>query len=105
MTNYKESSTTGTKWRRCETVTIRNTLNTVPCILFVEEDVAQIANTVMHNHVGVLVKEFSPTNTIQLLDPSSGEPTGDTLSHGELYTILYSLYIQTARERDTQAQV
>lgn len=35
-----------------------------------------------------------------MLNPETGEPTGATVTHGELYAILYSLYMQTALERD-----
>ena len=43
-----------------------------------------------------------PTTTIAfpLLDPATGNPVGATLSHGEVYAVLWSLYMALAAERD-----
>jgi hypothetical protein len=35
-----------------------------------------------------------------MLNPETGEATGATVTHAELYAILFSLYMQTAVERD-----
>jgi len=35
-----------------------------------------------------------------LLDPTTGNPVGATISHGEVYAVLWSLYMALAAERD-----
>jgi hypothetical protein len=39
-------------------------------------------------------------NVGKMLNPETGEATGATVTHAELYAILFSLYMQTAVERD-----
>ncbi len=41
-----------------------------------------------------------PSATFPLLDPSTGNPVGATISHGEVYAVLWSLYMALAAERD-----
>ena len=48
-----------------------------------------------------LQKEFTdPAVTFPLLDPSTGNPVGPTLTHGQVYATLWSLYMALAAERD-----
>lgn len=100
--NYKESTLTGTSWTRCRCVTITNPLagTTPPTAYFQEERVVEIdgGNTTMD--ASSCSKPFDPASVITMLNPITGLPTGTTTTHGELYAILYSLYMQTAIERD-----
>ncbi len=67
-----------------------------------EEDVISIGDSTIKTSVGTISKVFSPLEEITILNPTTGDPTGTTTTHEELYTILYSLYMQTALERDAQ---
>ena len=100
--NYKETNITGTSWVRCNNVTITNPLNgEVPTAFFQEEKVVCIddANTIVPE--GFCCKVFDPSSgVIPLLNPVTGASLGPNVTHAELYTILYSLYVQTAMERD-----
>ncbi|CAB4183740.1 hypothetical protein UFOVP1463_17 [uncultured Caudovirales phage] len=110
--NYKETNITGTSWTRCRTVTITNPLPGTgvldvltgipvgPRAYFQEEEVLAIASGKITSDAGSCYKDFDPTATIPLLNVATEEPTGATISHTELYQILYSLYILTAKERD-----
>jgi hypothetical protein len=40
-----------------------------------------------------------PSETIPLINPETGEVIGET-TYGALYTVLYSMYIHLASERD-----
>lgn len=114
MANYKEQTLAGTSWVRCNIMSVSNPLpNTGPKIpgtneyigpiaRFLEEKVINIDGipTVISPESTTCEKRFSPTATITLLNPETNLPTGQTMTHGELYGILYSLYIQTALERD-----
>lgn len=100
MPDYKQSSVAGTSWQRCHTVTVHNQLGQTPRIEFQEEKVINIDGANIPQWVGGCTKDFSPTGSFPLLDPATNAPTSQTMSHGELYVALYSLYMQTALERD-----
>jgi hypothetical protein len=110
MPNYKETTAPGTAWTRCNAITISNriegskmfALEPTPTAHFYEERVVSVegAGNVCAD-IGRISKPFNPTDTITLLDPATGEATGETVTHGALYGILFSLYMQTAVERDT----
>ena len=114
--NYKETTVNGSSWVRCRAVTINNPLpgNTLsdmpqpdgatgPVVYFQEEKVVSLDGSNIHMDAGSCHKPFDPAATIPLLDPTTGEPTGTTVTHAELYAILFSLYMQTALERDAAA--
>lgn len=100
MPNYNESTVAGTAWQRCHTVTIRNPLGGAPTIEFGEERVIALDGEDMRTWVAGCIKAFSPTGQFPLLDPETNLPTGQTMTHAGLYQALYSLYMQTAAERD-----
>jgi len=43
---------------------------------------------------------YVPSAVIEILDPATNNPTGETITQQNLYNILYSLYIATAKARD-----
>jgi hypothetical protein len=110
--NYKETNLSGVSWMRCRAVTIHNPLpgmgevdfkaqNYVgPVAYFQEEKVISIDGAQTVADAGACRKVFNPAEAIPMLDPETGEPTGATVTQGELYVILFSLYMQTALERD-----
>lgn len=107
--NYQESTLTGTSWIRCNQVSITNPLagtpvgpmeSAIPSINFAEEKVMVIDGNTVKIPVGSCHKSFQADSTIPLLDPTTGASLGASVTHAELYTILFSLYIQTAVERD-----
>ena len=112
MANYKETTLTGTTWMRCRAVTITNPLPGTeeldgrtqqpvgPTAYFQEEKVITMDGADMRSDAGSCCKAFATDGVIALRDPGTGELTGETTSHGALYTILFSLYMQTALERD-----
>jgi hypothetical protein len=109
--NYKQENFTSSAYQRCHTVTITNPhaqANTgpggavpSPMAFFQEEQVVDLPDgKVILTHVGTCSKAFNPTEEFNIIDPRTGELTGTKMSHGALYAVLYSLYIQTAKERD-----
>lgn len=99
MADYRESSVEGRVWRRCHRVDIVNDIDN-KVVLFHEEDVAQMNGYSFKTPLSYLRKEYAPSNLINVIDPSTGQPTGETVSEDRLYTLLYSAYLQTAKERD-----
>jgi len=107
--NYKETTATGTMYQRCRAVTIQNPhtnatfggQSATPAAYFQEETVMIFpGDKYVFSDAGSCMKAFDPATEFPLLDPESGEPTGTMISHGYLYAILYSLYLNTAQERD-----
>ena len=113
MANYKETDLAGVSWVRCKNITITNPLDgtmqlgglvpLVPTAYFQEEKVISIDGVQNTLDVGSCFKKFNPVEPITLVNPETGGPIGTTVSHEELYVILYSLYLQTAQERDLAA--
>lgn len=92
--NYKESAITGTQWSRCKEVNITNPLNAQPMITLAEEVVVQIPG--IDNHFVTanfnFKTPFDPAINIQLRNPDTDELTGGTITQGQMYVFLYSLY-------------
>ena len=116
MANYKQTNLAGVSWVRCRNITITNpisgTVDTtkigpnnflVPTAYFQEEKVISIDGVQNTIDMGSCQKQFNPTEVINLRNPETGELTGGTVIHAELYVILYSLYLQTAEARDLAA--
>lgn len=103
MSNYRQSSVIGEKWVRCNRVTIVNNYMQTPRAIFSEETIVTLDDA-SYTKVGTnrdLTADFNSENgTIPLINPDTGEYTNTSISHAELYTILYSLYIQQALLRD-----
>jgi len=100
MPDYKESSLSGVQWQRCKTVTIDNPLVGGKSVVFHEERVISLDGQNLRQPIGACSKAFSSDGEFPILDPSTNLPTGQTMTHAELYSVLYSLYMQTALERD-----
>jgi hypothetical protein len=103
MINYKESTVAGSVYQRCRYVQIDNTLNAVPKMYCLEEEVIIIPDREpMRRDVSSIDLIFDPTSAIELINPETGEKLGSTVTHKELYVILHSLYIQAAANRDSE---
>ena len=111
--NYKQTDVTGSSWVRCNTITIKNPLKTteriglgginpiIKEVYFQEEEVIVLSDDkTIITPSGSISTPYIPENTISILDPTTGQATGATITHADLYKILYSLYIQTAQARD-----
>lgn len=105
MTDYKEQNVNGSSWQRCEQVVVENRLGTAPSVRFDEESVVALAGgQVSRKSLGSLVMQFAPDASIELRNPDTGELTGGTATHGQVYEILYSAYLAAAMARDEAAQ-
>lgn len=108
MPDYRESTAPATTWRRAHRVEIYNPLPGmgVPFVEFREEDAIKVAErtiTTPAPNASPLLKRFDPAaGSFALRNPTTGELTGQTMSHAELYAILHSLYIHEALERDAR---
>ena len=99
--NYMENTGTATSWRRANAVTITNPLNQIEkaAITFTEEDVVQKGVITLATPAGAVTAQFSVTGEFDILNPDTGAVTG-SMTHAELYAVLYSLYMKVAADRD-----
>lgn len=104
MPNYQESQVDGIKWRRCERIEIQNpSAPDVPRIFFHEQDVISVDGQTMRvgqSMPSSVFVEYNPTATIDIYDPETLEPTGETVTHAQLYALLFSAYMTNAVARD-----
>lgn len=105
MADYKESTVAGTSWQRASRVVVDNPYGGVPTIMFVEEQAINIGDSIITKPVANLSCNFDPSATFLAIDPTTNTPTGQEISHGEVYGILYSLYMDLAAKRDGVAIV
>lgn len=100
MANYNETDVTGTEWQRCYGVSIANPLEGPKFVQFAEERVFNLTTGQVSQCVAGCQVQYEPAAQFDVLDPSTGQPTGQKMTHAELYKILYSLYMDTASKRD-----
>lgn len=99
--NYREASMAGTAWQRARLVLLHNPLGGAKGATFQEERALSLDGQQSSlGDVGSYRVDFEADGTIPLLDPATGEPTGETATHAQLYQIVFSLYRQTAAARD-----
>jgi len=100
--NYKEETLSTTKWRRCHEVHIYNPTEGKRTIRFDEQDVVSAPDGAIAKYMGMITADYNAAESFPLLNPSTGAATGATMTHEQLYTALYSLYMKTATTRDAQ---
>lgn len=104
MANYQESNVTGTKYRRAYQVHVANGM-TNKVITFHEEDVINLSNDVIQQKAGSVSKPFTNDNantSFSIVDPSTGNDSGQSMTYQDVYVALYSLYLHLAKERDSE---
>lgn len=100
-TNYQEAAVSGTKWKRCVRLVCNNPYEGVPSVRFEEEEAISVGDQTLTFPINqMFTKSFSAGGSFPILNPANGVPTGVSMSHTELVTVLYSLYIACATERD-----
>jgi hypothetical protein len=101
MANYKQTTETTTSYRRSNFIGIDNPANGIPTMCFKEEQITTLTSgETFKKEVDQLLVEFNPTANIILLDPITSIPTSNTITHTDLYQILYSVYMAAAIKRD-----
>lgn len=101
MANYRETTVDGARWQRCRCVTLDNPLGGAPAAYFQEEEVVTITEgQTFRRDVSSVSTTFDPEAAIALLDVTTGEPTGLTMTHAGLYQALFSAYRAAAAVRD-----
>ena len=84
----------GDAYVRCPQVVIRNQLGGPPVVEFHRERVIGLTGgETMKQPLSPRPMPFDPTASVPVLNPETGEPTGATITQGELYALVYSVFV------------
>lgn len=104
MSKYNQTNIVGESWLRAKRIVIDNPYNAPKNVKFVEEKVFQLADKVLTEQSDVLnikiATEEEMLESIDIIDPTTNEPTGQTITYQELYAIIFSAYLKQAKLRD-----
>lgn len=104
MANYRESTISGTQYVRCAGIEVVNHYGKLPRVIFREERVRVFGeDDVVRESVGQIEMPYDGSRTIPLVNPATGEPTGQTVTWQDMYVMLYSAYLAEALDRDAQS--
>lgn len=97
--SFKLNSTSvaGESYRRCNQVVIDNPLGGAPAVTFGQEAIIGTGSgQVAHIPLQPIQMAFDPSGTIAIINPQTGDPTGETSTFGEIYALIYSAYLAAA---------
>lgn len=100
MPDYKESVVSGVQWHRFRRIVIDNPRLQAPSVTCLEEQVVSVDGVEQRQDVGVLAFRFDPAAVFPVLDPETGEPTGDTATGAQVYALIYGYVMSEAARRD-----
>lgn len=84
----------GESYIRCPQVVIDNRLGVAPSVTFHRESVLGIdGGAVMRQPMSPREMVFDPAAAVPILNPETGEATGQTITHGEIYALIYSAFV------------
>lgn len=104
--DYRQSTVTGKRWRRSLHGEFSNPYQGGAWIRFDWEDrvLLEDGTTVAMPAPSTLRHFDNPGAELAVLNPETGEPTGQVITHGALYAIMWSLARESARLQDEADQ-
>lgn len=94
--SYKFDSkpVSGDSYVRCPQVIVDNRLDKTPLVTFHRERILGLdGGAIMREPMSPRIVPFDPAASVDVIDPETGDPTGQTITHGELYALIYSVFI------------
>lgn len=87
----------GESYMRCYQIVIDNRLGQPPEVVYSQERViADQGGAVSRHPAGTLRHRYDPAATIPVINPETGEPTGESVTQQQLMALVYSAYITAA---------
>lgn len=84
----------GESYIRCPQVVIDNRVGKSPTVTFHREQVVGMDDgAVARRPLAPNVLAFDPQASVPVIDPETGEPTGATITQGELYALVFSVFV------------
>ena len=107
MANYNEVTESGdiTKWNRARQIVCDNPVEGAPGITVYEHEATRLPDgTVIEKSLGSLSYAMTdPTVEIPLIDPTTFEQTETTMTAGQIWLAMASVYIWLAKQRDGES--
>ena len=107
MANYNEVTESGdiTKWNRARQIVCDNPIEGAPGITVYEHEATRLPDgSVIEKSLGNLSYAMAdPTVEIPLIDPDTFEPTETTMTAGQIWLAMASVYIWLAKQRDGES--
>lgn len=104
MANYNEVTESGdiTKWNRARQIVCDNPIEGAPGITIYEHEATRLPDgSVIEKSLGNLSYAMTdPAIEIPLIDPDTFEPTEVTMTAGQIWLAMASVYIWLAKQRD-----
>lgn len=102
MSDYRETSVSGTSYTRGRSLYFENPLGSNPSLLVREETVINLADRVITEPAGEIRKVVTDLSVeFPIRNPATNEIIeGQTMTYQDLYVGLFSLYWHLALERD-----
>lgn len=94
--SYKlqQKTIAGESYIRCHQIVIDNRLNRPPVIQYHQERVITGPGGMISKlPMGPTPQDFDPAAEVPIIDPETGEATGQAITQGELMVYMYSAYI------------
>jgi len=84
----------GESYVRCQQVIIDNRLGRAPSVTFQRQRVIGAdGGAVAQQPLAPRPMAFDPAASVPLIDPETGAETGETITHAEIYAVIYSAFI------------
>jgi hypothetical protein len=104
MSNYKQTTESGeiSSWHRARQIVCDNPVNGAPSITVSEHQAVMLPDgTVIEKSLGNLSYAMTdPSIEIPLINPDTFEPTATTMTAGQIWLAMASVYLWLGRERD-----
>lgn len=97
--SYKLDHTpvSGDSYIRCSQVIIDNRFGAQPSLSFHRERVIGLGGgQTVRQPLSPVVLEFSGEGSVDIVDPETGEATGEAITHPQIYALIYSAFISAA---------
>lgn len=94
--SYKlnETPVAGEAHIRCSQVVIDNRLGTAPTVTFHRERIIGLdGGEVIRQPMSPRTLSFDPNAAVPVLSPETGEASGQTITQGDLYALVYSVFV------------
>lgn len=94
---FNQQSGAADSYVRCPQIVIDNRLGGTPAITFAQETIITApSGQVTHVPMQPIPLVFDPTKVIDIIDPTTGQPTGATATMTDVYNLIYSAYMLAA---------
>lgn len=102
---FQRQPIAGESYVRCSQIIVDNPLAGPPRVTYAQETIVGTdAGQVLHIPMQPVAQAFDPAVLIAVLDPGTGEPTGETITQDRIYALIYSAYLAAVTAAEAQPE-